>query len=95
MTSIGSVDNKFSESILTPSESLPLRYAVGVAVGGLLMVFVAVAVIVITLLVVKRGQAHKIREGEEILASSPDHDVAGYTSVPSIGYSGDCRILLL
>ena len=74
MTSIGSVDNKVSESTVTP---LPLGYAVGVAVGGLLLVFVVVAVIVITLLVVKRGQAHKIPEGEEILASSLDHNNEG------------------
>ena len=69
--SMGSADNKQTESTLTPSESLPLNfsgdYAVGVAVGGLLMVVVVAAVIVIALLVVKRGQARKIPEGEEML----------------------------
>ena len=69
MTSMGSVE--LTESTLTPSE---LGYAVGVAVGGLLMVFEAVVVIVFTVLVVKRRQAYKIAEGEEILASSQDHD---------------------
>ena len=58
MTTMG---NKPTESKLTPSE--PLGFAVGVAVSGLLMVFVAVAVIVIALLVVKKCQAHKLLEG--------------------------------
>ena len=80
IVSMGSVDNKLTESTLTIRiiiiiiyNRLQIGYAVGVAVGGLLMVFVVVAVIVITLLVVKKGQAQKILEGEESLASSPDH----------------------
>ena len=40
----------------------------GMAVGGLV---VALALIVIALLVVKRGQAHKIPEGEEMLCPHP------------------------
>ena len=64
MMSMGSVE--LTEFTLTPSESLPLGYAVGVAVGSLLVVLVAVAVTVITVLVVKRRQAHKVPEGEEI-----------------------------
>ena len=59
-TSTETTDN---EQRLTVSQPSPLGintgYAVDGAVGGLLIVFVAVAVI-ITLLVVKRGQAHKI-----------------------------------
>ena len=101
MTSMGSVDNEQTESTLTPAESLPfnriqLGYTVGVAVVVLLMVLVAVAVIIIALLVVKRGQAHKIPEGEEMLASSPGHDIKGCTLFVclSVGYAGDCRILL-
>ena len=66
MTSVGSVDNKLTEPTLTPSETLPLGYAVGVAVSGLLMVFLAVVVIILTLLVVKKERGHKILEGEEI-----------------------------
>ena len=80
MTSVGSADNKQTESTFISHESLPfnrmqLGYAVGVAVGGLLIILVAVAVIVIALFVVKRGPAHKIPEGEEMLASSPSHYV--------------------
>ena len=67
MTSVGSSDNKQTESTLTPSElNFSGDYAVDVAVGGQLMVVVA-AVIVIALLIVKRGQVHKIPEGKETL----------------------------
>ena len=94
-TSMGTTDNGQRLTMSQPSPSgINIGSAVGGAVGGLMVVIVvAIGMTVIVLLVVKRGQAHKIPEGEKILASSPDHDVEGYTSIPSIGYSGDYRIL--
>ena len=64
-TSMGMMDNA---STLTVSLSLPLEsnigYAVGVALGGLMVVMVvAVGMIVVVLLVVKRGQKDSIKVG--------------------------------
>ena len=70
--STGKADSGQPDTTMTMLESSPLGsnigYAVGGAVGGLMVVIVVAAgVIVIVLLVVKRRQACKIPEGKEML----------------------------
>ena len=65
---MGTMDSKQSVSTLTVSQPSPLGgnigYAVGGAVGGLMVVVVvAVGMIVILLLVVKRGQKGSMKVG--------------------------------